>query len=115
MSIWKTLNPNIDYPLRTFFEIVVFLLTIAAYTVCFSMLCFWTWFTNKLISSPEANWEEIMSLITKSSQSKFFTLMTVNPFVVALVCTITIVLTIWCYALFFSNSKNDKNTTKENL
>ena len=84
-------------------------LTTVSYVACIAMLVFWIGVTNWLVGDPSNRWNEFYEKITQNTDTTFLTLMAVNPFVLVLVCTIAIVLTIWCQCMFFMFPKNKKN------
>lgn len=92
-----------------FLRSVVSFLTTVSYVACIAMLVFWIGFTNWLIGDPSNRWNEFYEKITQNTDVTFLTLLAINPFVLVLVCTSAIVLTIWCQCMYFMLPQNNKD------
>lgn len=59
--------------------------------ICCCMFIFWCWFTVQIVDAPPEKWFSILDTLTESKLGKVLLLLTVNPFAVALLCTLTLV------------------------
>ncbi|MBR0237452.1 MAG: hypothetical protein IJQ39_05135 [Thermoguttaceae bacterium] len=93
-------------------QFFVLLATIAVYCFFAATVIFWVSFTAWLTDHPTDNWNSFFELVSKQANSEFFTLLMLNPFVLVLTCTLTIVVTIWCHSWFFQTPKFPEKEVK---
>ena len=94
-------------------QFIVLLATIAVYCYFAVTVIFWISFTAQLSEHPTDNWGDFFELVAKQAGSNFFTFLMLNPFVLVLTCTLTIVVTIWCHSWFFQTPKFPEKEVKD--